>query len=86
MEGDTGTTVAGNADGSSGLSKTALHFPAGIVLDEHDNMYFTDRENHRVMYWEKGALEGSTYAGTEGVAGDNDNQFKFPTALERLLS
>ncbi|CAF1125417.1 unnamed protein product [Rotaria sordida] len=66
MNSGTGTTVAGNADGSSGLSNTALHFPAGIVLDKYDNMYFTDRENHRVMYWEKDAPQGSTYAGTPG--------------------
>lgn len=60
------TTVAGQASGTSGASSTALSMPVGIVLDSSNNMYFTDRGNHRVMYWANGASSGSVIAGITG--------------------
>lgn len=59
-----GTTVAGQSSGASGASSTALKWPVGIVLDSSNNMYFTDRNNHRVMYWANGASSGTVIAGT----------------------
>ena len=38
----------------------------GIVLDTSNNMYFTDRANHRVMYWANAASSGTVIAGTTG--------------------
>jgi sugar lactone lactonase YvrE len=61
-----GITVAGQANGASGASSTALSTPVGIVLDSNNNMYFTDRGNHRVMYWVNGASNGSVIAGITG--------------------
>ncbi len=61
-----GTTVAGQSSGISGATSTALSQPVGIVLDSSGNMYFTDRGNHRVMYWANGASSGTTIAGTTG--------------------
>lgn len=61
-----GTTVAGQSDGASGASSTHLTMPVGIALDSNDNMYFTDRGNHRVMYWANGASSGTTIAGITG--------------------
>jgi sugar lactone lactonase YvrE len=62
----TGTTVSGQSNGASGASSTALFQPVGIVLDSSDNMYFTDRGNHRVVFWDNGASNGTTIAGITG--------------------
>lgn len=62
----TGITVAGLSNGTAGASSTALKFPVAIELDSTGNMYFTDRGNHRVMYWANGASSGTTIAGTTG--------------------
>ncbi len=61
-----GVTVAGQSNGTVGASSTALQTPVGIVLDSSNNMYFTDRLNHRVMYWANGASSGSVIFGTTG--------------------
>lgn len=61
-----GVTVAGQAAGTSGASSSALHMPVGIVLDSNGNLYFTDRSNHRLMYWANTASSGTTIAGTTG--------------------
>jgi sugar lactone lactonase YvrE len=60
-------TVAGQSNGASGASSTALSTPVGIILDSSNNMYFTDRGNHRVMYWANGASSGSVIAGITGI-------------------
>lgn len=61
-----GITVAGQSSGTAGSSSTALSMPVAIALDSAGNMYFTDRGNHRVMYWANGASSGTTVAGTTG--------------------
>ena len=61
-----GVTVAGLANGTSGSSSFALGNPVGMAMDSARNLYFTDRDNHRVMYWAKGASSGTTIAGTTG--------------------
>jgi len=61
-----GTTVAGMASGISGASSLALSQPVSVALDSSNNMYFTDRGNHRVVFWASGALNGTTIAGTTG--------------------
>ncbi|CAF1366705.1 unnamed protein product, partial [Adineta steineri] len=43
-----GTTMAGLSNGTAGASSIALNLSASVVLDSNDNMYFTDRDNHRV--------------------------------------
>ena len=61
-----GVTVAGQASGAWGSSSSALNYPVGMVMDSASNLYFTDRDNERVMYWAKGASSGTTIAGTTG--------------------
>ena len=61
-----GVTVAGQASGAWGSSSSALDYPVGMAMDSDGNLYFTDRNNHRVMYWAKGASSGTTIAGTTG--------------------
>jgi tripartite motif-containing protein 71 len=61
-----GVTVAGQANGTSGASSSALYMPVGIALDSNRNLYFTDRSNHRLVYWANAASSGTTIAGTTG--------------------
>jgi phosphoribosyl-AMP cyclohydrolase len=70
-----GTTVAGQASGTAGASSTTLNFPVGIALDSSNNMYFSDRNNHRVMYWANGASSGSVIAGITGKKLDEKSYF-----------
>jgi hypothetical protein len=58
-----GITVAGLPNGTAGASLVALNEPVAIVFDSSDNMYFTDRNNARVVFWPKGASSGTTVAG-----------------------
>ncbi|CAF1429254.1 unnamed protein product [Rotaria magnacalcarata] len=81
-----GTTIAGQSSGVAGASSTTLTMPVAIVLDSANNMYFTDRGNHRVMYWANGASSGTTIAGTTGVSGSANNQFYMPSDLTRIAS
>ncbi|CAF3211487.1 unnamed protein product [Rotaria socialis] len=81
-----GTTIAGQSSGVAGASSSALTMPVAIVLDSANNMYFTDRGNHRVMYWTNGASSGTTIAGTTGVSGSANNQFYMPSDLTRIAS
>ncbi|CAF1318462.1 unnamed protein product [Adineta steineri] len=78
-----GTTVAGLSNGTAGASSVALTLPASVVLDSNDNMYFTDRDNHRVVYWANGASSGTTIAGITGVSGSTNNTFYGPCGIAR---
>ncbi|CAF1150603.1 unnamed protein product [Adineta steineri] len=77
------TTVAGLSNGTYGRSSVALDSPVSVVLDSNDNMYFTDRNNHRVVYWANGASSGSTIAGIAGVSGSTNNTFNRPCGIAR---
>ncbi|CAF1158353.1 unnamed protein product [Adineta steineri] len=78
-----GTTVAGLSNGTAGASSIALNLPTSVVLDSNDNMYFTDRDNHRVVDWANGASSGSTIAGITGIAGSTNNTFYGPCGIAR---
>ncbi|CAF1428731.1 unnamed protein product [Adineta steineri] len=78
-----GTTMAGLFNGTAGASSIALNLPASVVLDSNDNMYFTDRDNHRVVYWANGASSGTTIAGITGVSGSTNNTFFGPCGIAR---
>ena len=58
-----GLTVAGQSNGVAGSSLNSFNFIVGMVMDSEGNLYFTDRINHRVMYWANGAASGSIIAG-----------------------
>ena len=61
-----GVTVAGLANGTAGGSSPTLNISVGMALDESGNLYLTDRNNHRVIFWTKGASSGITIAGITG--------------------
>ena len=58
--------MAGLANRTAGASLSTLNFPVGIAMDSANNLYVTDRNNHRVMYWPKNASAGTKIAGTTG--------------------
>ncbi|CAF1106760.1 unnamed protein product [Adineta steineri] len=80
-----GTTIAGQANGTAGASATSLFQPVGIALDSSDSIYVADKSNNRIMFWANGASSGSMIAGT-GSSGNASNQFSNPNMIERVSS
>jgi sugar lactone lactonase YvrE len=73
-----GITVAGG--NGAGSNTNQLNFPYSVIVDENNNLYITDTQNHRIQKWSSGATEGVTVAGGNG-AGTNDNQLNTPTCV-----
>lgn len=61
-------TVAGNRFGFLGSNLSSFNGPTSIAFDSNDNMYVVDRNNHRVMFWLKNAVQGTVVAGTSGMS------------------
>ncbi len=59
----TGTTVAGQSDGTSGSSLTHLNSPRDIEVDANENIYVADLYNHRIVMWPNGASIATIIAG-----------------------
>ena len=73
-----GTVVAGGQGQGNNLNQ--FNYPSFLFIDREETVYVSDRDNHRVMKWLKGAKEGIIVAGGQGY-GDNLNQFKWPLGL-----
>ncbi|CAF0816256.1 unnamed protein product [Adineta steineri] len=73
-----GTVVVGGNGKGNQLNQ--LNFPGFIFVDEGQSVYVSDRQNHRVMKWRKGAKEGRVVAGGNGE-GRNLNQLSSPEGL-----
>ncbi len=58
-----GITVAGWANGTSGLTPSQLYYPKGIAIDANDNIFIADVYNQRVQMWNNSASAGVTVAG-----------------------
>lgn len=58
-----GTTVAGNPNGIAGTSLYDLNEATGVAIDRNGNIYATDRNNLRVLFYENGTLLGKIVAG-----------------------
>ncbi|CAF3769260.1 unnamed protein product [Adineta steineri] len=70
-----GIIVAGGNGQGNQLNQ--LNYPTFIFVDEDQSVYVSDRDNHRVMKWKKGAKTGRIVAGGNGQ-GDNLNQLSEP--------
>ena len=61
-----GSTIAGQASGTSGTSLSDLYQPSAVILDTNGDMYISDTSNNRVQYWPTIATSGTTVAGVLG--------------------
>ncbi|CAF4185322.1 unnamed protein product, partial [Adineta steineri] len=73
-----GIIVAGGNGKGSQLNQ--LGYPTFIFVDEEQSVYISDRKNHRVIKWIKGAKEGKIVAGGNGL-GKNLNQLSSPQGV-----
>ncbi|CAF1185236.1 unnamed protein product [Adineta steineri] len=73
-----GIAVAGGNGQGNELSQ--LHSPGYIFVDKDQSVYVSDRDNHRVIKWRKGAREGTIVAGGNGQ-GENLNQLQLPQGV-----
>ena len=77
----TGITVAGNAT-SLGTGADQLRYPWDLALDWQENLYVTDRHNHRVQKFARGSKIGVTIAGnSNGVSGSDASSFSQCTGI-----
>jgi hypothetical protein len=59
-----GTTVAGQANGTSSSANDSFKNVATIILNSDDSLYIADTENFRVQLWANRANSGVTVAGS----------------------
>jgi sugar lactone lactonase YvrE len=57
-----------------------LKHPRGVVVDQLENVYVVDLDNHRLMRWLNGAKQGIVIAGVED-SGKTPNQLSSPCGL-----
>ena len=77
-KGGKGTIVAGGNGEGNKLNQ--LNWPTFIFIDREETIYVSDRENHRVMKWLKGANKGIVVAGGQGE-GNSLKQLNYPMGL-----
>lgn len=59
----TGTTVAGQSNGTVGTSAKFLNYPSDMTVDSDGNVYALDSYNSRVQFWAVNSTSGITIAG-----------------------
>lgn len=64
-----GSTVAGNSNGTAGTGVSEFKVPTGVFVDKVGNVYVSDDNNQRVMKWAPGATSGIKVAGGTGGPG-----------------
>ena len=72
------STVAGGNDQGNALNQ--FHSPEHLHVDSENNIYVSDRDNHRVVKWTQNATEGIVVAGGNG-AGSDLNQLSNPAGI-----
>ena len=66
-----GETVAGQSNGLMGSNLTQFNRVHGIAVDEYENIYVTDTNNHRIQFWSKDKSTITTVVGTTGKMNKN---------------
>ncbi|CAF0947181.1 unnamed protein product [Rotaria sordida] len=74
-----GILVAGG--NGAGSTPERLNNPWGIYVDINGSMYICDASNHRVQFWQSGALSARTVAGTTGDPGPYAYQLNTPRGV-----
>lgn len=57
-----------------------LSRPQDVIADEHENIFVVDSNNQRVVYFEKGSLNGKTVAGNT-TRGSLLNELSYPSRV-----
>ena len=92
-------TIAGDATGVPGSSLNLFLQSIGIVVDDNENIYVADHNNHRVVLWVRGSTIGKIVAGNgkhssyfilcfishliQGIAMKENNTLWSPHGLQR---
>lgn len=63
-----GLIVAGSANGVSGTSLSLLSSCLGIAVDDNENIYVAEFNNHRVTFWPRGSTSGTIVAGNGKIS------------------
>ncbi|CAF0738062.1 unnamed protein product [Rotaria sordida] len=86
------TFVAGNLNGSSGMTSNELNQPTDVILDSMGNIYVVDMGNNRIQFFSYDQSNGTTIAGVTASNGNDsillnnpysvalDNQFNLYVA------
>ncbi|CAF3962366.1 unnamed protein product [Rotaria sordida] len=86
------TLVAGNLNGSSGMTSNELNQPTDVTLDSMGNIYVVDMGNNRIQFFSYDQSNGTTIAGVTASNGNDsillnnpysvalDNQFNLYVA------
>lgn len=75
MRGSTyGTTVAGNANGTSGNDLHALNTPSKVLVTSNGYIFVADTSNHRIMLWRDSSTSGVVVAGLTGKQGKDGHE------------
>ena len=75
------TLVAGNINGSSGITSTSFTSPIDVKYDPMGNMYVADRDNHCIQFFSGGGMTSVTIAGITRVIGINATTFNVPWSV-----
>ncbi|CAF3971782.1 unnamed protein product [Rotaria sordida] len=59
----TGTTIAGQSNGTGGAALNYLNYPSDVEVDINGNIYVVDSHNHRVLFLPNGSSSGTIVAG-----------------------
>jgi len=76
------TLVAGNRNGTAGATSTSLNYCIDVTLDPMGNIYVVDRSNHRIQFFLRGEVNGTTIAGITGVSTTSDTTLNTPWAVK----
>ncbi|CAF0891482.1 unnamed protein product [Didymodactylos carnosus] len=73
-------TIAGSTNGAKGSSLNEMNSPQDLFVDNENNVYVADTNNHRIIKWKQNASVGEIVAGDNGP-GKNSNQLNCPAAV-----